>query len=447
MDDISYQAQSTSLKFVQKFGPELERAIKASLGWDSGRVVYFEQEGLKYDLQVDSCFPNIAAPEVFVSVTYCKPDKPGHSNENKLQLKLGELLLLKARFPRMKAVLVIGGNENTWLPYVLKAFTYFFDKTIYAWDQSFDEDIKLLKEQPQSIPLRHENTWAKLSEEWNSIELSEEAPINSFLRSRMWEMVSETGCEGELPENISNEIFRHCMNAAYALSLKTRNKSGKEWNNYLNENWGKLWESRSFFNPAEAAIDLALTKNEFAFKGGLAKDEQVPSLIHSLGGSEIDKTKLSEDFVLFSKKLNKPVFIQSKATGGGLARHGKNIQNRTKEQTSRSLLYRGKIVEEQIILRDKDYCWIGVLDGNWGVTKKTPLKYIHMLQWAGYDYLLGADSLVDEELNINYDNELIQILKDLDCMTIHELESFESEWQEWVENRKAILHIEPNQTL
>lgn len=126
----SYMAQSASLKYVQKFGPQLEKTIKEVLDWDSGRVVYYEKDNMKYDLQVDSCFPNVKSPEVFVSVTYCKPDKPGHSNENKLQLKLGELLLLKAKYPKIKAILVIGGNEKTWLPYVLKAFTYFFDKTI-----------------------------------------------------------------------------------------------------------------------------------------------------------------------------------------------------------------------------------------------------------------------------------------------------------------------------
>lgn len=443
----SYQAQSASLKYVQKFGPQLEKTIKEVLGWESGRVTYFENETVKYDLQVDSCYPNLSSPEAFVSVTYCRPDKPGHSNENKLQLKLGELLLLKAKYPDIKAVLVIGGNENTWLPYVLKAFTYFFDQTIFTWEEDFDKKILELKESPQKIPLRHVQTWKHLSLDWSAVELSKEEPIDSFLRQRMWEMVSETGIEGEHPKHITNEIMRHCMTAAYDLSLRTRNKSGKEWTNYLSGSWGKLWESRSFFNPAEAAIELSLKKAGIAFKGGLAKDEQVPSLIHSLGGSEVDKTKLSEDFIVYSKKFNKPVFIQSKATGGGKERHGKNIQNRTKEQTSRSLLYRGKIESDQIMLREKDYIWVGILDGNWGVTKKTPLKYIHMLQWAGYDYLLPADSLVDEDLNLLDDSELIRTLKDLECMSSQEEGSFEQVWKEWVEERKTILEVPKDTSL
>lgn len=85
--------------------------VKNALGWESGRVVYYENESIKYDLQVDCCYPNVNNPEVFVSVTYCKPDKPGHSNENKLQLKLGELMLLKGKYPNIKAVLVIGETK------------------------------------------------------------------------------------------------------------------------------------------------------------------------------------------------------------------------------------------------------------------------------------------------------------------------------------------------
>ena len=110
--------------------------------------------------------------------------------------------------------------------------------------------------------------------------------------------------------------------------------------------------------------------------------------------------KVSEDFILFSNKLNMPVFIQSKSSGGGKERHGKNIQNRTKEQLARCLFYRGIIKGDEIILRDKNFYWISVLDGNWGVTEKTPLKYIHMLQWAGYDFIIGADDLVDDNLSV-----------------------------------------------
>lgn len=429
---MEYQSQSNSLKFVQKFGSQLESGIKKVLGWPSGRIVYFKKGNLKYDVQVDSCWPDTNNPKAFVSVTYCKPDKPGHSNENKLQLKLGELLLLKSKYPEIRAILVIGGNQSTWAPYILEAFKYFYDMVVFAWEDDFSEKIEKLKNDSMDIQLKHQQTWEQLSNEWGIIKLWTSDPIESSLRLKIWEKMSSIGCEGELPENITNKVFRHCMNSAYQCSVKSRNRSGKEWTNYVNNKWDKLWESRSFFNPSEAAIQLSLNAAGLAYTGGLANDVDVPSLIHHLGGENIDKTKVSEDFVLFSKKLKLPVFIQSKATGGGKKGHGKNIQNRTKEQIARNLFYRGGIDQSdpnKIILRPKDYCWIGVLDGNWGVTKKTPLKYIHMLQWAGYDYLFPADSLVNENLKLNYKNPLIQLLLNLGCLK--DQTEFEKSWKAW----------------
>jgi hypothetical protein len=436
---MAYNEQSISLKFVQKFGPDLEKAVVSALDWPEGkgRVVYFyhDQLGLKYDLQVDAFYPNATAPEVFVSVTYCKPDKPGHSNENKLQLKLGELMLLKARFPDIRSVLVIGGNQDTWLRYVLNAFEFFFDRTIFAWVDGFDAAINELRSNPLSVERKHADIWQQLAREWNSVELWSDKPINSSLRESMWELISGVGCEGALPENISNEIFRHCMQAAFNRHKGSRGRSGKEWSSYVNEDWEGLWQSRSYVNPGEAAIQLSLEKAGLAYEGGLAKDVPVPSLIHHLGGKEVDNTKVSEDYVLYSRTLDQPVFIQSKASGGGKEGHGKNIQNRAKEQIARSLFYRGGVDESgNIYIRSKDYYWIGVLDGNWGVTKKSPLKYIHMLQWAGYNTLLAADSLVNDDLSLKdiKANPLIQKLQELDCIT--DQNEFEVVWSEW---RKA----------
>lgn len=202
----------------------------------------------------------------------------------------------------------------------------------------------------------------------------------------------------------------------------------------MREQWNKLWQSRSFFNPAEAAIELVLVKRGLAYLGGIAADVEVPSLIHYLGGSNVDNTKVSEDFVTYSLKYDMPVFIQSKATGGGRERHGKNIQNRTKEQIARSLFYRGYIEDGQLKIRDKDYIWISVLDGNWGVTKRSPLKYLHMLQWAGYDYLIAADNLVDDDLEIMLPNSLSAALDELDC--VKEQADFEILWHQWKKDRK-----------
>lgn len=433
----AYSEQSQSLKYVQKFGPELERAVSAALGWNSGRVIYHTYEQIAYDLQVDCCTPALNNPEAVASVTYCKPDTPGHSNENKLQLKLGELMLVKAAFPNCRSVLVIGGNKETWLRYVLSAFDFFFDRTITAWSEDFDKQVLEIKAAPESITLKHAGVWGQLKAEWEQIGLWAGAPINSGLRKSLWEQVTETGCEGELPENISNEVFRYCMQAAFNRHKQTRGRVGKEWTSYLNEDWDALWQSRSFFNPGEAAIELSLQRAGFCYRGALAQDVDVPSLIHTMGGVDVDRTKVSEDFVLYSRALDRPVFIQSKSTGGGLDGHGKNIQNRTKEQLARSLFYRGRIEHGEIVLRPKDYYWISVLDGNWGVTQKTPLKYMHMLQWAGYDILIAADSLVSDDLELIPDNRLIEKLKELDCETAND--AFESRWTAWLKERVAKL--------
>lgn len=98
---------------------------------------------------------------------------------------------------------------------------------------------------------------------------------------------------------------------------------------------------------------------------------------------------------------------------------------------ARCLFYRGIIRGDEIILRDKNFYWISVLDGNWGVTEKTPLKYIHMLQWAGYDFIIGADDLVDDNLNVIYgdSNVLLEKLADLDCEKNED--QFLQKWKAW----------------
>jgi hypothetical protein len=434
-----YSEQSQSLKYVQKFGPQLEKAVSTALGWTGGRIIYHTYNTTPYDLQVDCCTPGVKDPEAIASVTYYKPDTPGHSNENKLQLKLGEVMLIEAAFPDCRSVLIIGGNKATWLKYVLTAFEFFFDRTIVAWAEDFDKQVLEIKKDFKSVTPKHSAIWKQLKSEWDHVQLWSAPPINSSLRKSLWEFVSETGCEGELPENIDNEIFRHCMQTAFDRHKATRGRVGKEWTSYLNEDWDGLWQSRSFFNPAEAAVELCLKRAGFCYRGALAKDEDVPSLIHTLGGAAVDKTKVSEDFVLHSRALDRPVFIQSKSMGGGLEGHGKNIQNRTKEQLARSLFYRGRIENGTIVLRPKDYYWISVLDGNWGVTQKTPLKYIHMLQFAGYDSLLAADSLVTADLALNPQDALTKKLRELDCETSPRV--FERKWTDWCKRRFAKMNV------
>ncbi len=444
---MAYQAQSASLRYVQQFGPELERTIQAFLaaepGWTHGDVIYHQEGPTKYKMQVDAYWPVSSQPRAFVSTTYCSPDKPGHSNENKLQLKLGELLLLKANYPDITSTLVIGGNQNTWLPYVLQVFQFFYDNVIFMWERNSESQLKLVREHPDGVPLKHHHLWESLRQEWHSKNLRISEPVFSRLRLRTWELMRTTGCEGDLPSDISNSIVRRCMESAYAVSLKTGGKVGKEWTHYANEDWERLWQSRSFFNPSEAAVQLTIEQMGAAHLGGLATDVAVPSMLHSLPGRDVQRTKVREDFVLFSKKFGKPVFVQCKASGGGKSHHGKNVQNRTKEQVSRSLIYRGHISDQgHVSLRPQDYIWIGILDGNWGVGKRQPLKYMNMLQWAGYQYLLGADSLVDSsgELLPSSENPLVDILSNLDCYT--DRQQFEQDWRRWGEERAALFDYE-----
>ena len=196
---------------------------------------------------------------------------------------------------------------------------------------------------------------------------------------------------------------------------RSRDSGGAEWDNYLKARWNNIEMSRNYFNPSEAAVDIALTEARLQFDGGIARDVPVASLLHDLG---MTGTRLSEDFVLHSRHLDMPVYVQCKASGGGRTQHGKNIQNRTKEQITRGLLYSCRSTKsEQIDWRDKEFHWVGVLDGDWGCNHRQPLKYIHMLELAGYDKLIGAGELITTTGEVRrQDNPLITYLRDeLDC--------------------------------
>lgn len=162
--------------------------VKDKLNWASGRMIYYEdaKQSISYDIQVDACYPNVKKPLAFACVTYCNPDTPGHSNENKLQLKLGELMLLKAKYPKIRAILVIGGTKEAWLAYVLQAFNYFFDKVICAWDNDFDLQINTIAKDPTVIACKHSDIWHTLSTKWQTTALLYSTPINSFLRENAW---------------------------------------------------------------------------------------------------------------------------------------------------------------------------------------------------------------------------------------------------------------------
>jgi len=405
-DEEAWANQAASLVEVQRYGSNLERTVRDSIDWDGGRVRYDAVNG--YTIQTDCVHPNLANPDAVVSVTYSNPDVPGHSNENKLQLKLGELALLKNAYPSLRAILVLGGTREAWLPYVIDAFQFFFDEVIFLWDSNDAERLLKLAASPSSVAAKHVDFWSALRTGWSQRTLSPSSATipNCLVRYAILDALKQSAGATD-PANIANEIARHCM--------QTSLTSGQtEWDHFIAGRWNKIEMSRSYFNPVEAIVDLTLTRAQLAYQGGLAQDVEIPSLLHQLG---MTRTKLSEDFVLFSEKLGKPVYVQCKSSGGGRTQHGKNIQNRTKEQVARGILYTAKIENGKLTWRDKDFHWISVLDGNWGVNRSEAFKYVHMLELAGYDKLFCAADLLDESLQLRTsDNPLVRYLVDeLQC--------------------------------
>jgi hypothetical protein len=406
MNSKAWENQAASLIEVQKFGGDLEKQVRKTLGWGTGRAIYDHTR--KYRIQIDCAYPDHNCPETIVSVTYSNPDTPGHSNENKLQLKLGELALLKSAYPDLGAVLVLGGTRAAWLPYVIDAFTYFFDEVLFLWDLDGAKRLKEIAHDPATVARKHKKFWADLRASWKNKTLSpvdSPVPIGLVRYAILDELIKSAGASK--PMQIPNEIARHCMAASHSAGAT-------EWQHFVNGRWAAIEMSRTFFNPVEAATDLLLTLADFDYKGGLAKDVEIPSFLHQLG---MGKTKLSEDFVLHSEELNQPLYIQCKASGGGRQQHGKNIQNRTKEQVARGILYTASLSSQRALTwNEKQFHWICVLDGNWDVTKSERHKYVHMLELAGYDKVFAASDLLNPDLSLKkIDNPLVQYLSHLKC--------------------------------
>ena len=389
MDVVAWKKQSESLKEVQKKGGNLESIVKNILQWESGRVVYDADHS--YELQVDGVFPSRLAPEAFASVTYTAPDTKGHSNENKLQLKVGELVLLKNAYPDCRVALILGGEEEAWLSYVLQAFEFFFDELVCLWNDDGLERLREISENPFCIPNTHVNFWNQLRSEWENIVLTSDeikAPCG-LLRYKIVDKIKSQDPPVHHPDLINNKIAALCLH-------RSKVKGGAEWKNFVQQRWNSIEQSRNYFNPQEALVEISLREAGLEFQGGIAEDVPVQSLLHDLG---MKHTSLSEDFVLFSAKHNKPVYLQCKASGGGRAQHGKNIQNRSKEQIARGIFYRCLYDGTDIQYQNKRFIWLSVLDGDWGVTKKTPLKYVHMLEYAGYDKIFCGEDLLDQNLD------------------------------------------------
>ena len=402
MTKAAWGKLSASLVRVQKQGTGLENEVRRVLEWSGGTVVYDNRHG--YRVQVDAAFPDTAKPQCIVSVTYTRPDQKGHSNENKFQLKIGELILLKGAYPDIRVVMVIGGTEDAWLGYVLNAFQIFFDEVVFLWKEEDRKRLLQIGRDPNTVSLKHCRFWRDVHRERIARPLSPvgtNAPC-SAVRYGILDVLKAQKPIVFNPTLIVNPVARLCMRRSF-------DNGGIEWQNYLKGRWNSIEMSRNFFNPVEACVELTLLNAGVAFQGGVAKDVEVTSLLHDLG---MPKTSVSEDFVLFSERLSQPVYIQCKASGGGRRQHGKNIQNRTKEQTTRAILYTSASPDQkQLNWRRKSFHWIAVVDGNWGVTRKEPLKYIHMLEMAGYDKIVAASDLLTRNLSVcEGDNPLADYL-------------------------------------
>jgi hypothetical protein len=272
----AWKKQSASLVEVQKRGAGLETTVRDVLGWTGGHVLYDTIHG--YNIQVDAVYPDAVAPVVIVSVTYTNPDTRGHSNENKLQLKVGELALLKGAHPEMGMVLAIGGSGEAWLAYVLKAFTFFFDETLFLWRDSDRWRLKEIGETPHSVPRKHAQFWHDFHAERMRRELAPlgtAAPCGS-VRYAIMDALKEQSPIVHNPSLIENPVARLCMRRSFDLG-------GAEWNSYLRRRWNQIEMSRNYFNPIEATVEITLTEASFDFQGGIARNVEVSSVLHDLG--------------------------------------------------------------------------------------------------------------------------------------------------------------------
>ena len=252
----AYGAQSRSLGASNLRGQIGESLVLNLTGGENLRLSYSDKDPLAL-LQSD-CVLNVGAEnELILSTTHTKPDTKGHSNENKFQLKLGEMWLWKTHRPNRRVVIVLTGREDQWLPWCLTAFKFFFDDAIFEWEPDFHNRIINAN---RDTTLRNVDLWKREVEiRENREKIADELigkqvlPRFSKLRHRFFEEeVPKVWQSINHPDEISNEILRSCMVEAYK-------RDSKEWQHIRRENntggtHEKFWQSRTFFNPAEASI-------------------------------------------------------------------------------------------------------------------------------------------------------------------------------------------------
>jgi len=416
---LAYREQARSLREVQRRSRQLERSIKEIVssngitirggqGVDTRYADFHE----KARLQVDGVIPNEEQPETVLFVTYTDPDKPGHSNENKLHLKLGELFLFKTYNKDLRCVLVVGETQSAWLKYVLEAFRIFFDKVVFTWDGNLRSNLI----EGLRCDLKNEDFWIAEKKRRDSIALAkdEDLPPSSDLRWQFYEKVIPEYLGVQESAKIDHPTLRRMAAMAQERFEATHGKEGLFWKHLCSSDYRGIWQERSYFNPMEFTVATALEMNEFDH----IWSPKIPTALSDFG---IEEARSTEDFGLHSEGTGLPVYIQCKASGGGREQHGKAVMNRSKEQIARSLLYRCRKIDDRLVSTAQEFIWLAVLDGNWRIPQRYPLKYVHMLQIAGYKEIFKATDLVTEQdLRPLRDSALTKYLEQIACRKVRQ---------------------------
>lgn len=407
-EDSTYKTARTVLPGTVRTGTALEETIQKMLDrmgasrYSHGDTIQYGPDPLD-SFEEDFILPSSSKPETIISVTHSNPKIKGHSNENKLHQGLGELYLLKTWRPDLRCIIFMGGPSEKWLDYVPKVFDLFYDGVVHSWDA----DIRVSLERALRCELKHRRYWTEEQKLRNGIALETDptkAPVSTLRRDFYREVV---------PEYLGVSSPKAIQNSPLRIMAQKAMRGGGEFWNYLQEaKMIDIGSERSFFNPVETVTEMILAKNKLDYTMSEAVKR---TLLAELG---YGKTKRSEDFSLFSRRFNQPVYIQCKASGGGETQHGKQIPDKAREQIARSVIYRTEFKDGELISGKKNFKWIYILDGNWRTPAGHPLKYTRLLQIAGCDYMMGANDLVNERYEPKDDSYLEKVLKgDLDCRT------------------------------
>lgn len=232
----AYSAQSASLAEVQKRWGALEKAVREQAACVKGKARYADVHNLAR-LQVDGAYPNCDEPKLLVSVTHTDPDKPGHSNENKFHLKLGELYLFKTFSPAVSHMLAVGITQAAWASYVLEAFKLFFDDVPFSWEGDFLERIK----NAQKLHGKNVAFWKDEAQRRSTIKLATDPSLapRSALRMKFYTAIVPKFLKCRRLEDIDNATMRYMAES----SAQTKNERGLWFRlqSGTTEDYERLW--------------------------------------------------------------------------------------------------------------------------------------------------------------------------------------------------------------